>query len=130
MIVGLSATQAPALCWRVAAEENMAPEPSNTIKHCELEVSIGEIGHLNRSACLDRWREVFGHPPPKYVSMGFVKRGLIWSLQCGVLGGVPKSTERTLRRIAIGTTTRVTAKPGSRLVRDWNGRTLSSRGYR
>lgn len=96
---------------------------SQTYDTYTLGSSIQQIEELDRSECLDRWREVFGHPPPKYVSIGFIKRVLIWSLQSNVLGGVSRSTERALRRIAAGERAPIAARPGSRLVRKWNGRT-------
>ncbi len=43
-----------------------------------LQMLIGEIDGLDRSGCLDRWREVFGRPSPKYLSPQFMKRVLIW----------------------------------------------------
>lgn len=82
-----------------------------------------DIDHLDRPRCLDRWREVFGRPPPKYLSPQFMKRVLIWELQNRKLGGLSVKTERRLQQIALGKTPPPTLKPGSHLVREWNGRT-------
>ncbi len=82
-----------------------------------------DIEHLDRPGCLDRWREVFGRPPPKYLSPQFMKRVLIWELQNRELGGLSAKTERRLHQIALGKTPPATLKPGSHLVREWNGRT-------
>ena len=82
-----------------------------------------DIEHLDRPGCLDRWREVFGRPPPKYLSPQFMKRVLIRELQNRELGGLSVKTERRLQQIALGKTPLPALKPGSHLVREWNGRT-------
>ena len=87
------------------------------------EQAITTIEELDRIECLDRWREAFGRPPPKYLSPQFMKRVLIWEWQNKELGGLSVRTERCLKHIASGKTPPVKAKPGSHLVREWNGRT-------
>ena len=52
-----------------------------------------------------------------------MKRVLIWNLQDQMLGGVSAKTERRLKQIVAGQSVPATAKPGSNLVREWNGRT-------
>lgn len=95
-----------------------------TAKHTsELACAIAEIDAMDRLACIDRWRETFGRSPAKYLSPRFMKRVLIWELQTQKLGGVSKKTERTLRQIAGGKSPAAGAKPGSHLLREWNGRT-------
>lgn len=101
--------------------------------HSSLYASITEIEDMERLACLDRWRDIFGRSPPKYISVPFMRRVLIWELQCRLLGGLSAKTERALKRVAGGKPSSVTAKPGSRLVREWNSRTyqieVTSEGY-
>jgi len=89
----------------------------------KLEQAITDIELLDRPGCLDHWREVFGHPPPKYLSPQFMKRALIWELQNQMLGGLSAKTERQMKQIASGKAPTAMAKPGSHLVREWNGRT-------
>ena len=84
---------------------------------------IEEIDRLDRPECLESWREVLGRPPPKYLSPQFMKRVLIWELQNQVLGGLTAKTDRRLKQIASGKSPPVTARPGSHLIREWNGRT-------
>ena len=49
------------------------------------------------------------------------------------LGGASAKTERRLKQIASGKSVAVVAKPGSHLVREWNGRTyqvkVTDEGY-
>ena len=72
-----------------------------------------DIEHLDRPGCLDRWRDVFGRPPQKYLSPQFMKRVLIWELQNLALGGLSVKTERRLQQIALGKTLLPALKPGS-----------------
>lgn len=90
---------------------------------CELQALISGIEGLDRSGCLRRWREMFGRPPPKHLSPQFMKRVLIWETQNRLLGGVSAKTTRRLKKIAAGRSVPARAKPGSHLIREWNGRT-------
>ncbi len=89
----------------------------------EVSIRISEIESLDRKLSLDRWREAFERSPPKYLSPQFIKRVLIWEIQNRALGGVSSKTTRRLKQIAAGKELPTTAKPGSHLVREWNGRT-------
>ncbi|MEW9922447.1 DUF2924 domain-containing protein [Marimonas sp. MJW-29] len=89
----------------------------------QVSILIAEIEACDRSACMDRWREAFGRPPPKHLSLQFLKRVLTWEAQNEALGGVSAKTVRRLKQIAAGKTVPAAAKPGSFLVREWNGRT-------
>jgi hypothetical protein len=84
---------------------------------------IADISAFDRTECLHRWREVFGRPPPKYLSPQFMKRVLVWEMQNQALGGVSLKTTRRLNQIASGKSLPATTKPGSHLIREWNGRT-------
>lgn len=88
-----------------------------------LAMDVAKIEGLERAGCLKRWREIFGRSPPKYLSPRLMKRVLIWELQCRVLGGISAKTDRILKQIAAGKAPPETAKPGSHLIREWNGRT-------
>jgi len=95
----------------------------NTDQPDEVSILIAEIEALDRTQCIKRWREIFGRPQPKYLSPQFMKRVLIWETQNRAIGGVSAKTTRRLKQIASGNPVPVMAKPGSRLVREWNGRT-------
>ncbi|MEM8580944.1 MAG: DUF2924 domain-containing protein [Pseudomonadota bacterium] len=82
-----------------------------------------EIAALDRPACIESWRETFGRPPPKHLSLKFMKRVLIWELQNLRLGGVSVKTKRRLQQIASGKSCPTQVKPGSHRVWEWNGRT-------
>lgn len=89
----------------------------------DVPILIAEIMTLERARCMERWRGMFGRSPPKYLSPQFMKRVLIWETQNRAFGGVSAKTSRRLKHIASGSPVPATARPGSRLVREWNGRT-------
>lgn len=92
-------------------------------KNRDLESAIEVILGLDRKGCLARWHEVFGRSPPKHLSIQFLHRVLIWQVQTSRLGEVPKQVDRRLNRLANAKTKVSIARPGSHLVREWNGRT-------
>ncbi len=63
---------------------------------------IAQIEAFDRAECLDRWKVMFGRPPPKHLSPQFMKRVLIWEIQNRALGGVSAKTMRRLNQIASG----------------------------
>ena len=87
-------------------------------KSDKLSILIAELDALNRTQCIDRWREMFGRPPPKYLSPQFMKRVLIWEMQTRALGSVSAKTTRRLKQIASGDPVAAMARPGACLVRE------------
>ena len=95
---------------------------------------IAAIEALGREHCVLAWRKQFGHEPPRHVSVQFMRRVLAYEAQVKTQGGhstaVRKALERSLKtfRTSEGTV-RATAsapssalRPGTHLVREWNGR--------
>ena len=85
------------------------------------------LTEMDRSACLKMWCEIFSTPPAKYLSQQFMQKAIAYELQCRTFGAVSKSTSRVLVEIAKGKNTASvpfrTITPGTRLLREWNGRT-------
>jgi hypothetical protein len=81
----------------------------------------------DRSKCLDLWRDTYGRPPPKNISIGFMQRALDFERQCVAERRVSKQTLRSLKAIARDGASAVrpisSLKPGTHLMREWNGRT-------
>ena len=81
----------------------------------------------DRAALLNLWREVIGAPPPKNLSLPFLRRALAFELQCQTLGGPKVRTIEDLNRIADGSESRASVgtrlRPGAKLIREWQGRT-------
>lgn len=84
-----------------------------------------ELGQMDRAALRVAWAEAFGDAPPHFLSMIFMRKALIWDAQCRVFGGLTTEVKRTLKTAASGRQVRAPApviKPGTQLVREWNGR--------
>jgi hypothetical protein len=102
-----------------------------------LSADLDALANLNRGELVARWRATFDAPPPKHLSAPFMIKAVGFEMQCKTLGGVSKLTERRLKAIARGgvakTPTAAFIKPGTHLMREWNGRTyqveVTSDGY-
>lgn len=85
-----------------------------------------ELGELDRSGLRVAWIEAFKKPPPHFLSMMFMRKALIREAQCRIYGGIPTNLKRALKAVAKGkaTTSAIapTLRPGSQLIREWNGR--------
>jgi hypothetical protein len=80
----------------------------------------------DRSEYVDLWRDTFGRPPPKNISMGFMQRAIDFERQCMSERRMSKQTLRSLKAIAKDGASTVnpmsSLKPGTHLMREWNGR--------
>lgn len=84
-----------------------------------------ELGQMDRAALRVAWAEAFGDSPPHFLSMIFMRKALIWNMQCQVYGGLNPKLKRALKSVAEGKAVRTQApriKVGTQLVREWNGR--------
>lgn len=77
------------------------------------------------------WRRVYRAAPPP-LTPDLLARGIAYRLQEKVFGGVPPKIVRSVRRLAeqalrnaADPVARVQVKPGTRLVRSWQGATYS-----
>jgi hypothetical protein len=69
----------------------------------------------------EKWTELTGKPLPR-VSPKLLRLTLAWELQAKVHGGLSRRTSQKLAQLAAAKTTTCDAKPGMRLVREWNGK--------
>jgi hypothetical protein len=83
---------------------------------------------LGRGELLDRWCVLYGTAPPSHISRPILIRAIGYRMQERVLGGLKPATRRLLQRVAeearaggrVMATPRV-LKPGTRLLREWQG---------
>ncbi|NOT70175.1 MAG: DUF2924 domain-containing protein [Hyphomicrobium sp.] len=88
------------------------------------------LEHLTIDELRDEWRRLHQTPPPKRLSHDILLRGISYRYQERAFGGLSKSTLRKLnasetfesqsnapRRASMS------LKPGTRLVREWHGKT-------
>ena len=46
-------------------------------------VDFDTIASLDREACTNAWLRQFGHPPPKHISVQFMRKALAYEAQVG-----------------------------------------------
>ena len=115
-----------------------------------LSKEIAGLGDRPRSELAERWQSIYGVAPPKGARRVLLERAIAWHLQAAALGGLPASTERILRRAigaerkkavidrssdegsscgspsgskAIVAAPRALPSNGTRLIREWRGKT-------
>ena len=94
-----------------------------------LDHQIEALRSLSTAQLRTEWQRVWKELPPP-LGHDLLRRGIAWKLQEKVHGGLPRAVTRELDRLArqlergkpLGLER--TAKPGTRLVRQWRGRTF------
>lgn len=99
-----------------------------------IEGDVAAFETLDRDACIEAWQKQFGRKPPKHVSVQFMRRALAYEAQVKAHGGhspaVRKALKRALKdgrkpngkRGSAMPASSITLRPGTHLVREWNGR--------
>lgn len=107
---------------------------SRAVRAGEL-VDTARFEAMSREDCIDEWRRTIGGQSLKYVSVQFMRSALTYEAQVKVYGGhtaavrkVLKSALKTDEKSSDGggrakPTLQSTLRPGTHLVREWNGRT-------
>ena len=100
-----------------------------------LAAEISGVPHTPRKALVARWAKAYGRPPPKGISRRLLEYAAAYDLQSKVLGGLKPAAKRKLSRARNspangGSTTGRSGQPktlsaGSRLIREWHGRTYT-----
>jgi hypothetical protein len=87
----------------------------------KIEAEIAQLEALSSSQLHERWRALVGGPVPR-VSPKMLRLALAWELQAKAHGGLSRSTTRLLDQLGRGATKTAPARPGMRLMREWQGR--------
>jgi hypothetical protein len=94
-----------------------------------LERQLAELPEMSPAQLRAKWRECWRKPAPD-IGPDLLRRGIAWKLQSRVYGELPSHIKRELGRAAerlrrgeelLGSS-RPSLKPGTRLVRSWQGR--------
>ena len=94
----------------------------------QLDRDLAELADASREQLIERWSAAYGRPPPKGVSRRLLERATAYEMQVDVYGGLKPQIRRQLLSCVAGeeqkrpTTCSRTLSPGTRLVREWNGR--------
>jgi Protein of unknown function (DUF2924) len=90
---------------------------------------IARLADLSREGLIDQWVLTYGNPPPKGISRRLLELSAAYALQAKAFGGLKPALRRNLVA-ALASESKpsklvsdTTVKPGTRLVRVWNGRT-------
>ncbi|WP_114228610.1 MULTISPECIES: DUF2924 domain-containing protein [Sphingomonas] len=94
-----------------------------------LEEKIAQLPGMRPTELRALWREVWRQPAPN-LGPDLLRRGIAWKLQARVHGDLPSSVrrdiDRVLARLRSGEALappRPSLRPGTRLIRQWNGTT-------
>lgn len=89
----------------------------------KLDAAIEDVGAWDHSRCLDEWIAMTGTASGSRLSLRFLRKALIFELQCKELGGHSSAIRRQFRvRAASAAVPAQALSPGTQLVREWNGR--------
>jgi len=112
----------------------------------KLERKVAAIGDLPREKLAALWLKAYGCPPPKGITRASLERSAAWHLQAKRLGGLSAHARRIIRQhmkqkeakrddaagglgsghaatdTAVTPTIKPPPLPGTRLMREWNGR--------
>jgi hypothetical protein len=89
---------------------------------------------FDRERCLALWKKQFGHGPPKHASVEFMKKVFLQEAQVRTFGGHSRAVRHVLkeclkeprnRKAQLGTKSipsPAALRPGTHLIREWNGR--------
>lgn len=89
-----------------------------------MRIAIGDLDQMSRSELVECYTAVLNADPPKRLGTRTLARIIAWEIQAKRYGGLKKSVQNELRRIAEEHTVRppeTRTRPGTRLVREWNG---------
>ncbi len=109
-----------------------ATSPTGTLP---VQDKIAALPDLSRAALIEQWSRAYGRPPPKGLSRRLLEYAAAYNLQSKAFGGLKPMVRRKLRQ-PTGTGHVGSPPPpqaaaskglsaGSRLVREWHGRTYT-----
>ena len=79
-------------------------------------MTVDQIAAADRKLLDKRWEALFDHVPPAKLQAGLVRRVLAWHIQMEESGHKPSDRFATGRPV-------VSLRPGTRLLREWQGST-------
>lgn len=88
----------------------------------DLTQQIAQFNDMGRAELRVAWVNAFGDAPPTFLSMGFMRKALVWQSQAQLYGGLKAEVKRALMDAGQGKKTVAPPAHGARLVREWNGR--------
>ena len=101
----------------------------------DIDADLMRLEALTNFELRGEWRRLHHMQQPKSLSRDLLLRGITYKIQEGAFGGLSKSVLRKLTGAGLDVTSddhrraapRAVVKPGTRLVREWNGQTHTVR---
>src|ERR1700745_3880669 len=115
----------------LSARDTATAVALNSTGHHELSQRIVTLNELTPQQLRDEWRRLYRGQPPR-LSRDLLIRTIAYRMQELVYGGLSKATQRKLDALtkdlkgkggSIVVTPDKSLRPGTRLVREWRGRT-------
>lgn len=110
-----------------------------------LAIELQEFSELDRELLLEKWRSGLKEPAPVHLRRQILLPLFLYKLQEKAYGGLKTETKRRLRKLAksfdtdsrdttpVGLAGPLQIKPGTRLIRQWQGKThhvvVSEQGF-
>ena len=107
---------------RVPARDAATTVAADPIEHHELSRRIAALNELTAQQLRDEWRRLYRGQPPR-MSRDLLVRTIAYRIQELAYGGLSKRTQRKLAALTEVVTPDTSLRPGTRLVREWRGRT-------
>jgi hypothetical protein len=95
----------------------------------DVEADVTGLSDLCREELIRAWIKTYRQPPPRTISRRVLELSAAYALQAKAFGGLKPHLRKALAaaldpdRVFVEPKARGTLKPGSQLVRVWNGRT-------
>ena len=87
----------------------------------ELDAKLAALEDMSSSELRGSWQRRTGEIAPR-ISPKLLRLALAWELQAEALGGLSRATQQKLDQLGAGKTRTAPAAPGTRLVREWQGK--------
>jgi len=98
--------------------------------NASIEVELAALETLSQGELRERWVELYETPCPRFMKRGILIRALAYRIQENAFGGLDRVTRRRLDQAAAALAAGRSVsppgpkfKPGTRLLREWQGRT-------
>jgi hypothetical protein len=108
-----------------------ADERRGAVQGAAVENEIAHLRGLDLQGLRARWRSLTGRPAPEHLAKSLLLRVLAYRVQAAAFGDLDRATARLLdriakearagRRIEVPVPDRAGLRPGTLLVRDWEG---------
>ena len=85
-----------------------------------IEDKLAALTTMSSAQLQGEWRALKGAPVPM-VSPSLLRMALGYELQARALGGLSRLTQQRLAQLGTARTVTQAARPGTRLIREWNG---------